>query len=127
MRHLLTLFCLAIAFGAVVAKKAEASPKEAKTRAEILKWVESAKGFGTISTAEFKSPDQQLFIVWYNPYSGRAACHVHGYVYDAKKAQWVRQFERVVAGSHRVSVEVGALLTIRDVNGAVVYKAKEKD
>jgi hypothetical protein len=127
LRNLITGVFLCITCGLVVAQRNDGPPKEAKTTADILKWVESAKGFGFVSTAEFRRADKKLFIAWYNPYSGRAACHVHGYVFDAKKDQWEVHLNRVFQGTHNVSVEVGAVLTIRDVNGAVVYKDKTKD
>jgi hypothetical protein len=58
----------------------------------------------------------------------RAACHLHGYVFDAKKKRWVRHLDRVFDGTHEVSVEVGAEeVTIRDVSGQVIYKGKVND
>jgi hypothetical protein len=127
LQHLITVVLLGLPCGVVGAEQAKGAPKEAKATADILKWVESAKGFGVVSTVEFRSADKRMFIVWYNPYSGRAACHVHGYVFDAKKGRWVRHLDRVFQGTHHVSVEVGAVLTIRDVKGAVVYKDKADD
>jgi hypothetical protein len=47
--------------------------------------------------------------------------------FDAKEEQWVRQFDQVFEGTHQVSVEVGAVLTIRDVRSVVVYKDKAID
>jgi hypothetical protein len=124
LRRLTTAVVLGITWAVIAAEKAEASPEKAQTTAEILKWVETAKGFGIVSTAEFRRADKQMFVVWYNPYSGRAACHVHGYVFDTKAGQWVRHLDRVFEGTHRVAVEVGSALTIRDARGQVVYKDK---
>jgi hypothetical protein len=126
LRKLITLVVLYVACGAVEANEAKGLPVEARSTAAILKGAESAKGFGVVTTVEFHRGDTKLFLVWYNPYSGRAACHVHGYAFDAKKGQWVRHLRRVFEGTHDVSVEVGATLTIRDAKGAVVYKEKAK-
>jgi hypothetical protein len=108
-----------------VPPKTEGAPKEAKTTADILKQFESIKRW--VATLEFSYDNEKRFIIWYNPYSGRAACHVHGYVFDAKKERWVLQLDRVFEGTHRVSVEVGAVLTIRDAKGEVVYKEKTEN
>jgi hypothetical protein len=124
LRNLITVVALAVACEMVTAAQTEGAPKEARTTADIRKWVESVKGFGIVSMAEYRTAGKQMFIIWYNPYSGRAACHVHAYVFDAKKEQWVRHLDRFFQGTHTVSVEVGAVLTIRDANGKVVYKDK---
>jgi hypothetical protein len=124
--YLIPVVFLAIPCGGVGAQRTEGSPQAAKTTADIVKWAESSKGFGFVSTVEFRGGGTRRFIVWYNPYSGRAACHVHGYLLDAKKGNWVRQLDRVFEGTHNVSVEVGAALTIRDVEGAVIYQEKAK-
>jgi hypothetical protein len=108
-----------------MAQQTKGLPKEAKTTADVLKVVESANEYyRTVSTVESCVDSQKMFILWYNPYSGRAACHLHGYVFDAKKERWVRHLDRVFEGTHQVSVEVGAEVTIRDVKGGVVYKGK---
>jgi len=128
LRNLIAMLLLAIPCGVVMAEKTEGLPKEAKTTSDIVKVVESNKGYyKVVSTVEFNVDGKKMFLLWYNPYSGRAACHVHGYGYDAKKEQWVRQLDRVFEGTHRVSVEVGEDLKIRDVKGEVVYKGKGKD
>lgn len=124
-RYLLPVVFLGAVFGGVGADEKPGAPKAAKTTAEIVKWAESAaKGFDTASTVEFRDRDARTFIVWYNPYSGRAGCHLHGYKFDAKQEQWIRFRDRVFEGTHDVSVEVGRVLTIRDVKGNVIYKDK---
>jgi hypothetical protein len=110
LRKLITLVVLYVACGAVEANESKGLPDEAKSTAAILKGVESAKGFGVVSTVEFHRGDTKLFLVWYNPYSGRAACHVHGYAFDAKKGRWVRHLRRVFVGTPNVSVEAGAAI-----------------
>jgi hypothetical protein len=108
-----------------VPSKTEGAPKEAKTTADILKQFGWIKRW--VATLEFSHDTEKRFIVWYNPYSGRAACHVHGYVFDPTKERWVLQLDRIFEGTHRVSVEVGAVLTIRDAKGEVVYKETTAD
>jgi hypothetical protein len=57
-------------------------PKEAKTTAKIIACAEKDDVQGGLRSkphvfsAELRSPEQQAFVAWYNPYSGRAACHV---------------------------------------------------
>jgi hypothetical protein len=119
---------LAIPCGADVGGKTAGLPKAARTTADILKVVESVEDYYRgAEWVESCVRDKKTFILWYNPNSGRAACHLHGYVFDAKKKQWVRHLDRVFDGTHRVSVEVGAEVTIRDVKGRVVYNGKVND
>ena len=125
LRYFISVVCLGITCGVMMADKIERAPKEAKTTDDILKKVE--KGFGTLHSVEFKDGEEKTFIVWYNPYSGRAACHLHSYQFDEKKKQWVMDLDRVFEGTHHLSVEVGELLTIRDVKGKVIYKEKAKE
>ncbi len=57
-------------------------PKEAKTTAKIIACAEKDDVQGGLRSkphvfsTELRSPEQQAFVAWYNPYSGRAACHV---------------------------------------------------
>ncbi|MDB5392204.1 MAG: hypothetical protein JWM11_7850 [Planctomycetaceae bacterium] len=125
-RYLITFVFLGIALGIGAAEQKQEVPKEAKTTAEILKVVESVKGFGTISSCEFRSAAERTFVVWFNPYSGRAACHVHGYHFDRKVERWVQFIGRSIEGTHDVSVEVGRVLTIRNVSGEVLFKDEPK-
>jgi hypothetical protein len=104
-RCLVIAVFLAAALEIVTAEDKQEVPKTAKTTTEILKVVESVKGFGTVSTCEFRSGGDRTFIVWFNPYSGRAACHVHGYHYDAKQEHWVQFIGRPFEGTHDVSVK----------------------
>lgn len=129
-RHLMACLLLALPGAAAGDDKKDApkdAPTEAKTTADILTGVEPLKGFGAVGTAEFRRRDEQTFVVWYNPYSGRAACYVYAYRFDAEKKQWVRFLDRKFEGTHDVSVEGGAAVTIRDVKGKVIYTEKAKD
>jgi hypothetical protein len=112
--------------GALGGDKKDA-PKEAKTTADILKGVEPLKGFGIVRTVEFRDPDEQMFVVWFNPYSGEAACNVYAYRFDAKKERWVRFLGKEFQGTHDVSIESGRSFTIRNFKGEVIYKEKASD
>jgi hypothetical protein len=125
MRQQLTVcLILSLTYSTVLGDEKKDAPKQAKTTAEILKGVEPLKGFGVVCTAEFRNPDEQIFVVWYNPYSGEAACNVHAYRFDAKNQQWVRFLGKEFQGTHDVSVELGRGFTIRNVKGEVIYKEK---
>lgn len=103
-------------------------PKEAKTTAKIIACAEKDDVQGGLRSkpyvfsAELRSPEQQAFVAWYNPYSGRAACHVYVYVHDGKKKAWIRKVARVFDGTPQVSVEFGDAITLRDVKGKVIYR-----
>ena len=105
-------------------------PAEVKTAAEIIAWAEKEdlRGLHTkpnVSSAEHRGRDFRALVVWYNPYSGEAACHVYVYTRDEKKGVWVRQVARVFQDTQNVSVEFGQGVTIRDVRGAVVGRFKQ--
>lgn len=103
-------------------------PAEAKTTAEILKAAERDDVRGglrskpNVSTAEYRSGNTKVFVAWYNPYSGEAACHVYIYVYDVKKSVWVRKLARIFRETQDVSVEFGKGITIRDVMGKEIHR-----
>jgi hypothetical protein len=105
------------------------APKDAKSVADIMKAIESIKGFGQPATAEFKTAGKQTFVVWYCPYSGRAACHVHAYCFDGPTGKWHRFLDQVYDGTIDVLVQSGGLsggLTIRDTKGAVLFTEKKE-
>ena len=126
-QQLMACLILSIPCTAALGDDKKEAPKEAKTTADILKGIEPLKGFGIVCTAEFRDPFEQTFVVWYNPYSGEAACNVFAYRFDAKKEEWVRFLGKEFPGTHTVSVESGRGFTIRNVNGEVIYKEKAKD
>jgi hypothetical protein len=123
-RSVIAVVVFGLPSASLPAQAKKESPKEAKTTADILKAVDAIKGFGTVSSAEFGRADGKMFFAWYCPYSGRAACHVHGYTFDAKKERWLRTLDRVFEGTADVSVEVGAAVKIRDMQGKVVFEQK---
>ncbi len=124
---LMTCLVLALTCTALVGEDKDDTPKEAKTTTDILKSVETHKGFGDVCTAEFRNREDHTFVVWYNPYSGVAACKVNAYRFDAKAEQWVRFLSQECRGTHAVSVESGRGLIIRNVEGEVIYKDKVKN
>jgi hypothetical protein len=107
-------------------------PKTAKTTAEIVACAEKEDVRGGlrrepyVSTAEFRSRDGKAFAAWYNPYSGKAACHVYLYTHDDAKGVWVRRLDHCFPDTPDVSIEFGAAVTIRDVKGAVVHRYEPK-
>jgi hypothetical protein len=122
--HLIACLMLGLIGAAVLGGDKKDAPKEAKTTGDILKGAEPLKGFGIVRTVEFRDPDEQMFVVWFNPYSGEAACNVFAYRFDAKKDRWVRFLGKEFPSTHDVSIESGRGFTIRNVNGEVIYKEK---
>ncbi len=100
-------------------------PKEIKTRDELLKTFGTSAGFGPVQRAEFSQYGRQIFVVWYCPFSGRAACYLHAYYYDPAKADWVLFIDHLVEGTHDLSAEMpskGEELVFRDADGKVILK-----
>ena len=121
------IMLIGVISGAASAQGEKSAPKEAKTTADILKAVDAIKGFGIVSSNEFQRQKEKMFFVWYCPYSGRAACHVHAYTFDAKKEKWLRFLDRIFNDTGDVSVEVGRTIRIRDMKGAVIFEDKGRD
>lgn len=106
-----------------------AIPETAKTTAEILERLQCAKGFGIISTAEFHYRGGGVFVAWYDPFSGRAACFVHVWTFDPKQDGWTRRLSRTFEGISDVSVEYGGSLnglTLRNHDGDILYPEKKQ-
>jgi hypothetical protein len=107
-------------------------PEEIKTTAEIVACAEKEDLQGglrkqaNVSTAEYRGRGQKVFVAWYNPYSGEAACHVYLYVLNEKKAVWERKLATVFRKTSDVSVEFGDAVTIRDVKGDVFHRYPSK-
>jgi len=107
------------------------APAEAETTAEIIAAAEQedvAGGLRTqpdVSTAEYRSSELKAFVVWYNPYSGVAACHAYIYVLDETRGVWVQKIARKYEGTHVLSVEVGETITIRDDKGMAILRYPE--
>jgi hypothetical protein len=107
-------------------------PAEAKTTAEIFAAAQKDDLQGGlrkdayVDTAEYRSRNMKAFAAWYNPYSGRADCHVYLYVHDDKKGVWVRKIAAVCRETHRLSVEFGDTIIIRDVQGEAIHRYPAK-
>jgi len=124
LRCVVCLVCFGVASGALLAQDEKTAPKEAKSTADILKAVEKIKGFGIVASNEFARQKEKMFFVWYCPYSGRAACHVHGYTFDRKNEKWIRSLDRIFEGTADVSVEMGRGVRIRDMKDTIIFEDK---
>jgi hypothetical protein len=100
-------------------------PKEAKSREELVKTFGTSIGFGPVQRAEFSQNGRQIFVVWYCPFSGRAACYLHSYYYDPSKSEWILFVDRLIEGASDLSAEIPSfreVLVIRDSTGKVVLE-----
>ncbi len=108
------------------------APAETKTTAEIVVAAEKEDVSGglrsdpNVSSVEYRSSDVTAFVAWYNPYSGRAACHAYIYVLDETKGVWVRKLAKRYDGTPTLSVEFGRVITIRDYAGKAVQSYPKK-
>ena len=99
-------------------------PKAVKTRDALVAFFDK-KVFRhfPVERAEFCQSGRQVFAVWYDPFSGRAACFLHAYYYDPEKHEWILFINRVLEGASDLSAEMTwDFLLFRDTTGAVVYK-----
>lgn len=97
--------------------------KEASTREELVKHFGATIGFGQVEKWEFTTAGRDLIIFWYCPYSGRAACCVHGY-YRAKQT-WVLFIDHVIEPATRLYAEISRdehSLVLKDSAGKVVVR-----
>ena len=97
--------------------------KEASTREELVKHFGVTIGFGQLEKWEFTTAGRDLIIFWYCPYSGRAACYVHGY-YRARQA-WVLFIDHVIEPATRLYAEISRdehSLVLKDSAGKVVVR-----
>lgn len=102
-------------------------PKEAKSTDEIVKIAEDEdlrglKKTPNVTTVTTKNAKGMSFVAWYNPYSGRSACHVYIYAYDEAKSKWVQKLAKVFDKTHQVSVEFGSSVVVRDFEGNVIHR-----
>lgn len=99
------------------------APKEAKSRDELIKAFGTSFGFGPVERAEFSQFGQQIFVVWCDPFSGRAACYLHAYYYNPSKSEWILFIDRLMEGASDLSAEMPyGTLVIRDSTGKVVLE-----
>jgi hypothetical protein len=100
-------------------------PKQAKSRDELVKAFGDLIGFGCVERAEFSHFGQQIFVVWYCPFSGRAACYLHAYYYDPSKTEWILFVDHLFEGASDLSAELSSrklALVVRDSVGTVVME-----
>lgn len=80
-------------------------PKDAKAIEQIVQALVPMKGFGCIQTAQFNISGRQVFAVWYDPFSGRAACYLYAYYFDHRTTRWIQFVDRFVDHSSDLSAE----------------------
>jgi len=111
-------------------------PKNPSTYEEVIDSVstDKCKGFGSPAWALYAplGRNLQIFFIWNNIYSGRAACDFA--VYYSTGANWLRYEKRAVEGSHAVDVQsemYGATgmgrIIIKSPKGQIVWTLEVKD
>ena len=95
---------------------------EAATREELVKHFGTTIGFGEVEKWEFTTAGRKLIVFGYRPYSGRAACYLHAYYYNATKQRWFLFIDRLVEPATALSAEISAdhWLIFKDRGGKVV-------
>lgn len=110
------------------------APVKAKTTAEIIAAAEKEDVAGglrkdpDVTWIESRSGEQKIFVAWYNPYSGIAACHAYVYAFDKESGVWVRKIAKRFDGTPylSVSVEIGSTIKIRDWKDKEIQQYPEK-
>jgi hypothetical protein len=99
-------------------------PNEAKSRDELVKAFGTSIGFGPVQRVEFSRFGLQIFVVWYDPYSGISVCYLHAYYYDPSKGKWMLFIDRFIEGASDLSADMTPFgtLVIRDSTGKVVLE-----
>ncbi len=125
MLRLLPVFMLMMMLLPASAGNLGDSPEHARTTDEILAALEPTKGFGTIQSVRYECRGRRLFVAWFDPFSGRAACYAFAYSYDEKTGQWKRFMSTLVEGTHDLSPELpckGDILRLRAFDGRVAFE-----
>ena len=122
-RIVMVAAALAVA-GTVLAAEQPAKrvPETAQTVEAIKKAVADAKGFGYVQSVQFDVGNREIIVLWYCPFSGRAACYVHGYYYDPEQKKWVLFLDDLVEGTHDLSVSLPC-----GQNALVIYNHMGKE
>lgn len=100
-------------------------PQEAATREELVKHFGTTIGFGEVEKWEFTTAGRNLMVFGYCPYSGRAACYLHAYYYNAAKQRWLLFIDRLVEPATSLSAEISRddhSLVFKDRDGKVVVR-----
>jgi hypothetical protein len=126
MRHFIIIcFAALIAFFVLGAEPRPSNalvPKSGETREEVLAAIEKLKDNGIVEWTETSRPGRHILVVWYCPFSGRAAVYVHAYYFDDK--EWHLFWDTLLKGTHDLSVELPAdkdVLRCRGADGSVVH------
>lgn len=125
MRYLIIISIFALATLSTAAGVRTVAPESAKTTDDIRRAVGSFQGFNYIQTAQFTRSGREIFAVWYCPFSGTAACFLHVYYYDYRKAQWIRFVNQLVEGSHDLAAEMPTkdeVVIFRGTDGKILVK-----
>ncbi len=102
------------------------APAQAESKEQIIAIAEKEHTSGLIETPnvqtfETECNNKKVFSLWYNPYSGRAACHAYIYELDDGKNVWLRKSAKIYEGTHLLSYESKkGLLIIKDAGGKQV-------
>ena len=48
---------------------------------------------------------REIFMLWLNPFSGRAACYLHGYYFNNESESWIRFAEDFIDGTHLLYIK----------------------
>ena len=126
MRHFTAIcFVVLLVFRVLAAERRPSNAvvlKSGKTREDVLTAIEKIKGYGTIEWTETSRRGRRIFVVWYCPFSGRAAVYVHAYYFDDK--EWYLFLDTLLDDTHSLSVELPAdndVLRCRRANGVVIH------
>ena len=52
----------------------------------------------------------EIFMLWFSPFSGRAACYLHGYYYDTESKKWIRFVNDLIDGTHLLQIRYPVFL-----------------
>jgi hypothetical protein len=129
IRHLIPIVLLSLlgltATAAEPTTRSTVAPTTAPSTDDIVKWCETAKGFGCVQTAEFSHWGKKIFAAWYCPFSGRGDCFLHAYYFDYDKMQWTQFIDQLVPTGGDLSAELpfpGDVIMFRDNEGKVLVK-----
>ena len=111
--------------GLAAERPTKPTPETAASPEAIRKAIDAFKGFGCVQSFHFDRWGQEVIVLWYCPFSGRAACFLHGYYYDPKEKKWVRFLNDFVEGTHDLSASMPCgqeSVLILDARGKEVRK-----
>lgn len=127
MNRILTIILAVTLSGSGLAaeRPSKPAPETAANPEAIREAIDAFKGFGCVQSVHFDWWGQEIIVLWYCPFSGRAACFLHGYYYDPKEKKWIRFLNDFVEGTHDLSASMPCgqeSVVILDVRGKEVRK-----